>query len=315
MLHLATRPPMERMMLIDQALRANRLPNSRTLGSELGVNPKTVQRDVVFMRDRLGAPIEFDPIRNGYRYTSPTYRMPNVRLTDGNLMALFVAGEMMRRFRGTPFEKDMRRALNALGNSLPDGISVRLDTIADFLSVLPATECEYNEESFHTLTQAVVCRRRLDLKYWSASRNETTKRVFDPYELSLVDDGWYAIGHCHLRAAVRMFAIQRVLSVRETGETFDRPAGFRVEEYLRGSFRAVRGDGDHEVVLRFHPDIARRVAEKKWHPSQVLKKQPDGGLVVRMRLSSLVEVRQVGDVVGREVRGAWTDRVARPRRN
>jgi predicted DNA-binding transcriptional regulator YafY len=32
--------------------------------------------------------------------------------------------------------------------------------------------------------------------YWTASRNETTRRDFDPYELSLVDDGWYVFGYC-----------------------------------------------------------------------------------------------------------------------
>jgi predicted DNA-binding transcriptional regulator YafY len=186
----------------------------------------------------------------------------------------------------------LRRTLAKLGASLPDGLSVRLDTIADFLSVLPATECQYNEEYFHTLTQAIVCRRRLELRYWSASRNETTTRIFDPYELSLIDDGWYAIGRCHLRLDIRMFAVQRVLSVRETGATFDRPADFRVEEYLSRSFRAVRGDGDYLIVLRFHAEVARRVAEKIWHSSQENEWQADGSLIVRMRLSSLVEVKR-----------------------
>ena len=52
------------------------------------------------------------------------------------------------------------------------------------------------------------------------------------------------IGHCHLRADIRMFAVQSVLLLRDSGETFDRPADFRVDEYLKGSFRTVRGDGD-----------------------------------------------------------------------
>ena len=84
--------------------------------------------------------------------------------------------------------------------------------------------------------------------YWTTSRNETTRRDFDPYELSLVDDGWYVFGYCHKAAEIRQFAVQRVRLVKETGETFDRPADFRAENYMKGSFRAMRGDGEYAVA-------------------------------------------------------------------
>jgi predicted DNA-binding transcriptional regulator YafY len=108
---------------------------------------------------------------------------------------------------------------------------------------------------------------------------------------ALVDDGWYALGHCHLRNDIRMFAIQRVLSSRETGETFDRPADFRVEEYLKGGFRAVRGDGAYHVVLRFRPEVARRFEERPWRISPFLERQPDGSRIVRS--SSRASLRRI----------------------
>ena len=80
-------------------------------------------------------------------------------------------------------------------------------------------------------------------------------------------------------------------TVSETGETFDLPADFQVENYMRGSFRSVRGDGDYHVVLHFVPELAPRIAEKQSHPSQILEPQPDDSLIVRFHLSSLVEVK------------------------
>jgi predicted DNA-binding transcriptional regulator YafY len=91
-------------------------------------------------------------------------------------------------------------------------------------------------------------------------------------------------GHCHLRADIRMFAVQRALSLRDTGETFDRPADFRVEDYLIGSFRAGRGNGDYLVVLRFGRDVARRFAEKRLHTNQVLEPQAHGTPIARMHI-------------------------------
>jgi predicted DNA-binding transcriptional regulator YafY len=64
---LYCRPPLERMMRMHQRLKAGRYPNCRKLADELEVSAKTVQRDIDFMRYRLGLPIEYDqrsaPIR------------------------------------------------------------------------------------------------------------------------------------------------------------------------------------------------------------------------------------------------------------
>ena len=288
----ASRPPILRMMKIDHAIRTGKFPNTVSLSRELEVSRRAVGRDIEFMRDQLFAPLQFDRRRNGYLYTEPTYQLPWHQLKQGELLAIFLAERVMQQFRGTPFERDIHNAIQKLGDMLPDGVSVRLDAIADFLSVLPATEIQYDAEKFNALTSAVVHRRRVEMAYWSASSNENTRRVFDPYALSLVDEGWYTIGFCHLRRDLRMFAVQRVQSLSQTGETFEQPPGFRTEDYLKGSFRAVRGDGDHQVVLRFKPEVARRFAERKWHRAQVLEPQEDGSLIARMHLSSLVEIKR-----------------------
>jgi predicted DNA-binding transcriptional regulator YafY len=291
-MYQAARPPLRRMMAIDQALRANRWPNAQTLARELEVNARTVRRDLAYLRDQLRAPIAFDPVRNGYYYEEPSFRLPYLQLTEGELVALYLAERLMRQLEGTPFETDLRRAIAKLGTMLPDGVSIRLDSMADLLAVLPAARPHYDPESFCALSTAVVCRRRVEMVYWTADRNETTRRAFDPYDLVLIDDGWFAVGYCHLREDIRMFAVQRVRSVRATDEIFDRPASFRIEEYMKGSFRSVRGDGNHDIVLRFTPEVSGRIAEKQWHPSQTTELQDDGSLTVRLRLTSLVEVKR-----------------------
>jgi hypothetical protein len=48
---------------------------------------------------------------------------------------------------------------------LPDQVTVRLDEIADFLSVLPAVQAEYDPESFCTMFLEVIGRRRLKMVY------------------------------------------------------------------------------------------------------------------------------------------------------
>ncbi len=138
----ATRPLMRRMQEIDLALRTKKWPTDKTLAVDLQVDPRTVRRDLEFMRYEQNAPIAFDRARRGYYYTEPTYRLPLLQMTQGELLALYFSERLLRQFRGTPFEADLRQAIAKLGEMLPDGVTVRLDAIADFLSVLPAVQAQ-----------------------------------------------------------------------------------------------------------------------------------------------------------------------------
>jgi predicted DNA-binding transcriptional regulator YafY len=238
MLYHHARPPLARIMTIDRALRARAWPNTRTLADEIRVDRRTIRRDIDYMRDQLNAPIEFDCVRNGYYYTEPTFCLPFPQLTQGEMLSLYLSERMMRQFRGTPFERDLRQAIKKLSELLPDRVSVRLDMIADFLSVLPAVQADYDPDLFCAVMRAAVGRRRLKMVYWTASRNETTSRVFDPYELSLIDDGWYAFGYCHRTNEVRMFAVWRFLYSSKEARRVRADCRFLDLEFLEARFRS-----------------------------------------------------------------------------
>jgi predicted DNA-binding transcriptional regulator YafY len=69
-----TRPLMRRMQAIDQALRAQRWATDKTLATDLEVEPRTIRRDLEFMRVEHHASIVFDRARRGYYYADPTFR-------------------------------------------------------------------------------------------------------------------------------------------------------------------------------------------------------------------------------------------------
>ena len=65
-----SRPPLERMLRIHQAIQSGKFPNATQLAAELEVSTKSFQRDLDFMRDRLELPIQYDSHRIGYHYTA-----------------------------------------------------------------------------------------------------------------------------------------------------------------------------------------------------------------------------------------------------
>ena len=290
----STRPPLRRFLAIERSVRSGAYPNSESLADELEVDSRTVQRDIAFLKDQLGAPLEFCRKRNGYHLTDLSWTLPAFQLTEGELVSIFLAERLIRQYRGTPFETDLARAFDRITRMLPEEITVSLAAAADTLSVTPCVLTTQDVETFHSLTNAIRHSRQLRLLYWSASQNRETDRVVDPLHLSLVDNDWYLIAHCHTRREVRMFSTVRIRSAEPTGQKFQRPDNFDITTYLGNSFRAVRGEGDQtwNVRLRFRVEMAGRIREKVWHHTQILEEQPDGTIIMNLQVSSLIEIRR-----------------------
>ena len=75
-----SRPPLARMVRLHEEMTGNRYPNCRKIGEEFEVSAKTVQRDINFMRDRMGLPIEYDKARFGFHYTRPVSGFPSASI-------------------------------------------------------------------------------------------------------------------------------------------------------------------------------------------------------------------------------------------
>lgn len=289
-----TRPPFRRFLAIDRSVRSGQYPNSESLAAELEVDSRTIQRDIAFLRDQLGAPLEFCRKHNGYMLTDQSWTLPSFQLTEGELVSVFLAERLIRQYRGTPFESDLSQAFERIVRMLPDEITVSLAAVSDTLSVTPCVLTTQDVETFRLLTTAVQQRKQLRLLYWSASQNRDTDRIVDPLHLSLVDNDWYLIAWCHTRKEIRMFSTVRIRGAEPTGTKFDRPEDFDITVYLGNSFRAVRGDGDQTwtVRLKFRSEMAGRIREKIWHHSQTLEDHPDGSVIMHLQVSSLIEIRR-----------------------
>ena len=288
------RPTFRRILAIYNAVRAGTYPNAVSLSLEHEVDARTIQRDIGFMRDQLRAPLEFCRKRNGYFLTDPSWKLPAFELTEGELISVFLAERLLRQYRGTSFETDLSTAFERITRMLPQEITVNLAAMAETLSVTPCVLTTHDVETFRTLTSAIRNHKQLSMVYWSASQNRETDRVVDPYHVSLIDNDWYLIAFCHTRQAVLMFSTLRIRSADPTGETFAAPKDFDISTYLGNSFRAVRGDSDQtwNVTLKFRPSMAGRLQEKIWHHTQQLEPQPDGSLLIKLNVSSLVEIRR-----------------------
>ncbi len=277
-------------MRIHQALRSGGFPNATTLARELEVCTKSINRDLAFMRDRLKLPIEYDSTRFGFFYAQEVREFPALHITQGELVALVVAEKALRQYRGTSFEQPLLSALRKMEQSLPDFLSLSLDDIAQTISFRTRAEPVLDLGVFDALAQATAARRQLELTYRKPGQPHPEQRVVDPYHLANINGEWYLFAFDHLRKDLRTFVPARIKAVRPTGKTFDRLRDFSLDQRLRRSFGVQTGQGEYDVAIRFHPNVADYIREKQWHESQQLRELKSGGVELRLKLSSLAEI-------------------------
>jgi predicted DNA-binding transcriptional regulator YafY len=133
--------------------------------------------------------------------------------------------------------------------------------------------------------------RTLRMRYYSFQRDAETERDVDPYHLTHFNGGLYLVGYCHLREAVRVFAVERIRAIDVLRRRFDRPAGFDAKEYLDKAWGILQGDLITVRVV-FSEKAARYIREHLWHPSQRFRDLPDGRLEMTLRVADGLELRR-----------------------
>jgi proteasome accessory factor B len=272
-------------------LCAGDFPNCRKLSEELNVSSKTIQRDIDFMRDHLGLPIEYDELRFGFFYSRPITQFPSVEIGEGELIALFVARKALEQYRGTPFEDALKKAFERLSEGLKDRIFTwtAVDAAVSFRGI-GATVTEL--EVFEGVSKAVFDSLEIEFEYQKLGANKYERRRVQPYHVGCVENMWYLFALDVARGQIRTFALPRMRSVKETGDRFKRPADFSVNEHLGDSFGVFKGTGRYKVRIQFTSFAARIVSERVWHGSQKLSWTANGDLELTMTLDSLEEVER-----------------------
>jgi predicted DNA-binding transcriptional regulator YafY len=289
MLH---RPPLDRMLRIHQALNSGSYPNASGLSREMEVCSKSIHRDFDFMRDRLKLPLEFDGARNGWYYTEEVSAFPTLQITEGEIVALVMAEKALKQYRGTSFEKPLLSAIQKMEHALPDTISVSLADLEQSISFQSRIEPILNLDTIDALAKATAARKQIVISYRKPGQVAAEQRTIDPYHLANINGEWYLFAYDHLRKDIRTFVPARIKSIRQTGVSFKRKENFSLEKRLRDSFGVHSAEGEFHVVLRFNNQVADYIREKRWHESQELKALKDGGVELRMKLSSLSEVER-----------------------
>ena len=283
-----------RIYKIDSLIRRNKYPNCTQLSELFETSPRTILRDIELMKDSLGAPIQYSKEHNGYFYGKGSFSLPNVKLTEGELVSIFLGEEILKKYRNTPFESNIKKAFEKIELLFQDVISVDFEDIGQAYSFDIEHTKELDKDAaeiFKAIAKAIKTKHSIEIKYYSISKEETTKRKLDPYHLRHTMGTWYMIALCHLRNDIRTFAVSNIKEIKILDEKYVVPKGFSIEKFLADSWRIFEGGPITKVAVKFDPSVARWVSERKWHNSQKTVENKDGSVTLTFKVVGTGEIK------------------------
>jgi predicted DNA-binding transcriptional regulator YafY len=281
-----TRRPIQRIYHIHEAVRENRFPNCTTLAAELEVTPKTIMRDITFMRDELGLPIEYVPDEHCFRYSADVGSFPVFEVGAEELAGLFLARRALDSVKGTQLEKTMAEVFAKLTKTMAGQVKFAWADLDRAFSRKPLGKARTDLKLFGRLAEAVLKRREVQFSYRKLGAGRSALRRLQPYHLGEIDNCWYVIGRDLDRRALRTFALPRMCALKVLRGGFEVPDDFDGAAYLGSSFGVwtdpERPDFRQVVRIELSGYAARLAQERRWHPSQQVKPLDDAATRVEV---------------------------------
>ncbi len=280
----------ERLLQIEALLLAH--PEGLTqaeIARRLGVNRSTINR---YLPDLNRFCIyETD---DGRLAIDRDHYLMNVRLTLHEAMAFHLAARLMATHadKQNPHAAAALRKLGLALEKLAPRIAEHLKASAGVME----DEAQRHDPVYLNVLETLT-RAWSDGKVAHVWHRMEDGRVFEydfaPYfiEPYAVGKTTHAIGWREPPGALRTFKLERIQRAELTGASYIIPADFDPREKLADAWGIWYTDEEPvEVVLKFHPRVAQRVRETRWHRNEWIEERADGSLLWRAHVAEPQEM-------------------------
>lgn len=277
----------DRIYRIRALLTARRTISRQALLDDLEVSPATLKRDLELLRDRMNFPIVWDRELGGYRLDphdagDAQYELPGLWFADKEIHALLTMQHLLANLDPGGILAPHVRPLIARLNKLLGAADDAAEEVRRRVLIVGIGKRSMKLDHFENIGSALLRRKRLAIRYYARGRNEETAREISPQRLVHYRENWYLDAWCHLRGALRNFAVD---SIRHA-ELLDRAAkdvpSPTLDTVLGPGYGIFAGNQLQWATLRFSPERARWVASEHWHPDQRGRFEADGSYVLEV---------------------------------
>jgi predicted DNA-binding transcriptional regulator YafY len=281
----------ERFYKIEKLIRLDGSVRFDTLLAELEVSPATLKRDLAYLRDRLGAPIEYCAYSRGYRFAQEPRKgavrqeLPGFWLNEHELHALLTLHQMLGSLDGGEL---LGRHLSPMFDRIHTMLGLDEREARELprrVKLVATARRRGNTAHFEVVCSAVLQGKRLQIDYrkrGGAGLAPTQTRDISPQRLVHYRHTWYLDAWCHESDGLRRFALDTMAGARLLDESAQRLPLQELEATLDRGYGIFAGGTEQWAELRFTPEAAAWVAQEEWHERQETRRDLDGALHLRL---------------------------------
>ena len=216
----------DRLFQIVQLLRSGRLLTAAKLAKRVEVSERTIYRDIADLQS-TGVPIDGEAgvgylMRDGYD-------LPPLMFTREEISALVIGARIVSAWGGAQMALAAQDALDKIEAVLPPDQRNRADEVQVYAFDHQMQRIE--KENLDRINAAIASNTLLEVRYEDVA-GEQTHRMIEPLGLFYWGKVWTLVAWCRLRTDFRMFRIDRLVSMAETGEEFARVSGRTLQDFL-----------------------------------------------------------------------------------
>jgi len=286
------KPQHQRLQLIDRMIRSGSYPNASAIAKEHEVAPRTIHRDIEYMRDMLNAPIEYDDSRKGYYYAEENYFLPALDIKESDFFAICITEKALKQYENTPLYGKLESIFNKLKEYLPDSVRVNTSWIDTQYTFMHESFTFIEPAIWETVSNALRQKKQVSILHHKPGAKEGARRTVEPYHIVNFRGEWYLVGFCHKRKDVIRFAMSRIHEAELLKTGYSIPGDFNFNSFLGSSFGIMTEEMEHTVKIAFSSELAPYITERQWHPDQEIMQEEDGSVILSFPTNSLFEVKR-----------------------
>jgi len=271
---------LERLHRIKYMIQARKCVPIQAFLDELEISKATFKRDLEYLRDRMNASIVFDRSEGGYRFDKPNagekVELPGLWFSEKEATALALMQHLLANLDqggliGPHIDPLMEIIDGIMGQS-----EVSAKELRKRIKVFGMSARKNALENFEEVGNALLKRQRLQIKYYSKGKDETTNREVSPQRLIFYRDNWYLDAYCHMREGLRSFALDGIKESELLNKKTQEVSEKELNENFSESYGIFSGKATQKAKLRFTPERARWVSGETWHGQQVSSYDKEG---------------------------------------
>jgi predicted DNA-binding transcriptional regulator YafY len=277
-----------RLYRIEALIRARGLVSFKTLLDELEVSPATLKRDLEYLRSRMGAPIEYDALGNGYRFgtafTGTRHELPGLWFDEAELYSLLMAQQLLSGLdEGGLLSRHLQPLLDRIHHLLGSGEGeAAVARLMKRVKIVTALRRPVPSRFFERVSAALLSRKRLRLRYLTRARREVGERDVSPQRLVHYRNTWYLDAWCHRVDGLRRFALDAIEQAAVLPAKAREVPMKQVQAAMDAGYGIYAGGTQQWAVLVFDAQAAQWASREEWHPDQQGRWLADGRFELRL---------------------------------